>query len=240
MKKKLFPVIIIAGGLATRLRPLTETIPKSLVDINGIPFIAHQLNLLREGGITDVFMCLGYLGEQVVDYVGDGSRFGLKVSYFFDGPELLGTAGAIKKSLDHLPEHFFVLNGDSYLPCDYSAVQNTFEKCNKMGLMTVFHNKGQWDTSNVEYADNTIMIYDKKNKSESMHHIDYGLEVFSQAAFAKIPINVPYDLAALFQDLLKENQLAAHEVNERFYEVGSFAGISELGYYLSHTKETIG
>src|SRR6185437_11438665 len=123
MNTKLFPVVILAGGLATRLRPITETIPKSLVDIHGEPFIAHQLRLLKHHGITEVLLCIGYLGEQIVDKIGNGDRFGVQVSYAFDGPKLLGTAGAIKQALRQLPEYFFVLYGDSYLPCNYAAIQ---------------------------------------------------------------------------------------------------------------------
>src|SRR5579862_4785248 len=119
MKKILFPVVILAGGLATRLRPLTETIPKALIEINGEPFIAHQLCLLAARGVQEVVLCLGYLGEQIIDFVGDGKKFGLNVKYVFDGEKLLGTAGAIKHAFSALPDTFFVLNGDSYLPCEY-------------------------------------------------------------------------------------------------------------------------
>lgn len=237
MTTPLYPVVILAGGLATRLRPLTETIPKALVEVNNEPFIAHQLRLLRQQGVTQVIMCLGYLGEQIVASVGDGSQYGLHVSYSYDGDKLLGTAGAIKKAL-HLfnHEHFFVLYGDSYLPCNYRAVQTTYEQEQKLGLMTVFNNQGQWDTSNVEYEKNTIVVYDKKLRTPKMQHIDYGLEIFSRKAFEQIPDNTTCDLADLFQKLIPQNQLAAHEVTQRFYEVGSFAGITELGYYLSQNN----
>lgn len=234
----IFPVVILAGGLATRLRPLTETIPKSLVEVNGEPFVAHQLRLLQQQGVRHVTMCLGYLGEMVVDYVGDGSQFGLQVSYSFDGPTLLGTAGAIKKTLSTLDENFFVLYGDSYLPCHYAAVQQTFIASHKNSLMTVFRNQGKWDTSNVEFADGQILVYDKVHKTEKMLYIDYGLGIFNKTAFDIVPENEVFDLALLYQKLLASNQLAAHEITQRFYEVGSFAGINELGYYLNHEKTT--
>lgn len=232
MIKTPFPVVIIAGGLATRLHPVTKTLPKSLIEIHGEPFIAHQLRLLHQNHIRQVIICLGYLGEQIMDFVGDGSRFGLSVNYSFDGPTLLGTAGAVKKALTLLPDQFFVLNGDSYLPCDYTAVQNTFEKSLCLGLMTVFRNNKQWDTSNVEYANQMIIDYDKKNLNSRMLHIDYGLEIFHQSAFDQVPENQAYDLALLFQDLLKMKQLAAHEIPTRFYEIGSFNGIQDLENYL--------
>ena len=233
MSQKLFSMVIITGGLATRLRPLTETIPKALIDINDEPFVAHQLRLLKKRGIERIVMCVGFLGEQIVDFVGDGSRFGLQVSYLFDGPTLLGTAGAIKRALPLVDDNFFVLNGDSYLPCDYAAVQETFVKSKKAGLMTVFHNEGKWDTSNVEYGDDSIIMYDKVNRTTRMLHIDYGLEIFNKKAFDIVPENEPFDLVPVYQALLAKKQLAAHEVKERFYENGSFAGIAELEHYLS-------
>jgi NDP-sugar pyrophosphorylase family protein len=224
----LYPAIILAGGLATRLRPMTETIPKALIDIDGEPFIAHQLRLLYQKGIRRVILCVGYLGDMLQDYLGDGSQFGMQVQYVFDGDKLLGTAGAIKKALPLIDDNFFVIYGDSYLPCDYAAVQKAFSQQQKLGLMTVFHNEGKWDTSNVEYQNGAILNYDKKNRNERMHYIDYGLGVFNKSAFNAIPENTEYDLALLYQNLLKQNELAAYEITQRFYEVGSFNGIDEL------------
>jgi MurNAc alpha-1-phosphate uridylyltransferase len=232
MSGEIFPVAILAGGLATRLQPLTQTIPKALVDVHGKPFIAHQLRLLRANGVERVIVCAGYLGEMIQEYLGDGERFGLRVDFAFDGPRLLGTAGAIKQALPALGQRFFVLYGDSYLPCDYHAVQTAFERSGRQALMTVFHNKGRWDTSNVEFGDGRIVSYDKRHQTPQMRHIDYGLGVFNQSAFAIVPDDQPYDLETLYQVLLKRGKLAACEVSQRFYEVGSFAGLEETRHYL--------
>ena len=226
--KALYPVIILAGGLATRLRPMTETIPKSLVLVNGEPFIHHQLRLLQRQGIREVVLCLGYLGEMVEKVIGDGHQFGMNVQYSYDGPNLLGTAGAIKKALPLVDDVFFVLYGDSYLACDYAAIQETFLRSKKQGLMTVFHNGNQWDTSNVEYQNGCLLDYSKRNRTERMQHIDYGLGMFDRSAFDSIEPTQAYDLSIIQERLLKNNQLAGAEVSERFYEVGSFAGINEL------------
>jgi NDP-sugar pyrophosphorylase family protein len=224
----MFPVAILAGGLATRLRPTTETIPKALIEINGEPFLAHQLRLLNRSGIERVVLCVGYLGEQIQQYAGNGSRFGVRVEYSYDGPRLLGTAGAIRQALAMLGESFFVLYGDSYLPCDYRAVERTFLDSGKLGLMTVFRNEGQWDTSNVEFSGGQLLAYDKRSRTPRMRHIDYGLGVFRSVALAALPDGQPYDLATVYQELLAKDELAAHEVAERFYEIGSFTGIQEL------------
>ncbi|MCX7090642.1 MAG: nucleotidyltransferase family protein [Legionellales bacterium] len=229
---KLLQVVILAGGLATRLRPITERIPKALIDINGEPFIYHQLRLLYRQGVRDVVLCLGYLGEMVQEAVGNGQQFGMRVQYAFDGPVLLGTGGAIKRAAPYLEDAFFILYGDSYLTCDYSAAQKTFLAETKQGLMTVFKNQGQWDTSNVEMVDGRIAVYDKLQRNKNMHHIDYGLGIMAKTALNWIPDNEPYDLALLYQTLLKNDQLLAHEVTSRFYEVGSHIGIDELKQYL--------
>ncbi len=229
----MFPVAILAGGLAKRLQPLTQTIPKALIDVNGEPFIAHQLRLLHSNEIDRVIVCAGYLGEMVQEVVGDGEPFGLQVRFSFDGPRLLGTAGAIKKARPLLGESFFVLYGDAYLPCNYRAVQTAFERSGRQALMTVFRNDGRWDRSNVEFVDGRIVSYDKRHQTPQMHYIDYGLGVFHQSAFGSVSDDQPHDLAALYQDLLKEGELAAYEVSQRFYEVGSFAGLEETRRYLA-------
>jgi len=229
----MLPVAILAGGLATRLRPLTETIPKALIELNGEPFLAHQLRLLSRSGMTHAVLCVGYRGEDIRDYAGDGSRFSLHLDYSFDGPRFLGTAGALRKALPLLGKSFFVLYGDSYLPCDYRAVEEAFLLSGKLGLMTVYRNEGQWDASNVEFSGGRILAYDKANRSPGMRHIDYGLGVLRAAALESIPEGCSYDLAALYQELLRRGELAACEVSERFYEVGSLEGIRELAEYLT-------
>jgi NDP-sugar pyrophosphorylase family protein len=230
-----YPVVILAGGLGTRLGEITKTIPKALVEVNGEPFLAHQLRLLRKNGIDRVVMCISHLGEMIHEYAGDGSAFGVRLDYSFDGPVLRGTAGAIRNALPLLDEAFFVLYGDSYLPCNYSAVRAVFEESGKQGLMTVFRNEGRWDTSNVEFAGGTIVVYDKKVRTPRMQFIDYGLGVFRRAAFERLPADTSCDLAQLYQSLLAEGELAAHEIPERFYEIGSVEGLKELsGYLASH------
>ncbi len=226
------PVAILAGGLATRLRPITNTIPKALIEINGQPFLAHQLRLLASRGIERVVLCVGYLGEMVREFAGDGSRFGLEIAYSFDGPVLRGTAGAIHQALPLLGESFFVLYGDSYLTCDFSEVARHFQASGKTALMTVFRNEGQWDASNVEFANGRILAYDKKNRTPRMRHIDYGLGVVDRRAFAGMAPGTVAGLAEFYQELLERDELAAFEVAERFYEIGSVEGIQELSEVL--------
>lgn len=231
------PVAILVGGLAMRLRPLTEDIPKALIPINGKPFIAHQLELLKSRGISQVVICAYYRGDQIEEFAGDGSRFGLKVSFSYDGPEPLGTGGALRKALPLLGDEFFVLYGDSYLPIDYSAVENTFTNSGKDALMTVFRNRDLGDRSNVRFEDSRILAYNKMDRTPEMQHIDYGLGAFNRRALEAFPENERLDLAKVYQVLLLEDRLAAYEVHQRFYEVGSFEGIRELETYLKQKEE---
>jgi NDP-sugar pyrophosphorylase family protein len=229
----LLTVAILAGGLATRLRPITQTIPKSLLEVNGEPFAVHQLRLLHANGIRRAVLCVAHLGELVERAIGDGAALGLQVDYSFDGPALLGTAGAIRKALPRLGDSFFVMYGDSYLPCDYAAIAQTFESANVLGMMTVFRNEGKWDTSNVEFEAGRILAYSKTGRTPRMRHIDYGLGVFRAEAFHTLPAGKVCDLTELYADLLQRKQLAAFEVHERFYEIGSPAGLRETAEFLA-------
>ena len=221
------PVAILAGGLATRLRPITEKIPKSLVPVAGRPFLAHQLEMLHARGIRRVVLCIGHLGEMIQQDFG-AEAFGVKLEYSFDGPKLLGTGGAIKRALPKLGAEFFVLYGDSYLPIPYRPVTEAFHRSGKPGLMTVYRNEGKYDTSNVVFRDGEIAVYDKKLRLPEMRHIDYGLSLFQAQVFAAYGDDQIFDLAEVMGRLVREKQLAGYEVLERFYEMGSPAGLAEL------------
>ena len=229
-----WPVAILAGGLAKRLRPITETIPKALVNVAGAPFLAHQLRLLHSAGLRRIIICAGYRGEMIEAEIGDGARFDLRIEYSFDGPRLLGTGGALKRALPLLGRRFFVLYGDSYLPIDYRKAALAFATGDKAGLMTVYRNEGRWDASNVQFEGGRILRYDKKQRIAEMRHIDYGLGILSAESLAAWPENEPFDLADVYARLLSENQLSGHEVTERFYEIGSPEGLAELDAFLRH------
>ena len=223
-----YPVAILAGGLATRLRPLTEKIPKVLLPIAGKPFLAHQLELLRGQGVRKVVLCLGHLGEMVVNDFGDGHAYGVELDYSFDGPKLLGTGGALRQALPKLGERFFVLYGDSYLTTPFAPIADFFEQSGRRGLMTVYRNEGLYDISNVVFRDGQIAIYDKKVRLPEMSHIDYGLSIFRASIFQERPEGTAFDLADVMTQLVAQKDLAGFEVPERFYDIGSHAGIAEL------------
>jgi MurNAc alpha-1-phosphate uridylyltransferase len=225
------PVAILAGGLATRLRPITETIPKALVDVAGTPFIVRQLGYLRGQGVSRVVLCVGFLGEQIEAVVGDGSAMGLSVSYSQDWPNLKGTGGALKQALPLLDSRFLVLYGDSYLPIDFASVEREFLASGKPALMTVQRNADRWDKSNVLFEDHVIVEYNKRAPTPDMRHIDYGLGAMSAQVLADEGTTGPFDLADIYHRLSLSGLLAGYEVHERFYEIGSHQGLAEAADY---------
>jgi MurNAc alpha-1-phosphate uridylyltransferase len=229
----LLPVAILAGGLATRLQPLTERTPKSLLPIAGRPFLFHQLDLLQRAGVERVVLCVGHLGELIEAAAGDGRRFGLDIQYSSDADRLLGTGGALKRALPLLGADFFVLNGDSYLPCSFSRLQSAYFAARMPALMAILRNDNCWDRSNVFFQEGAPLEYDKQSQRSDMTHIDFGVSVFSHTALASYPDNSVLDLADICRDLSVRGQLAACEVSQRFYEIGSLQGIADTEQFLS-------
>lgn len=231
-------IAVLAGGLATRLHPITQTIPKAMIEIHGKPFLEHQIELFRSQGYLDIVVLTGYLSNMIEDYFGDGSRFGVHIQYSNDGDKLLGTGGALQKALPMLSDNFIVIYGDSYLNVPYSPVVQFYlesiAESNKqntqtpLALMTVYKNADLYDKSNVVFRNGMLLDYNKKQKSEDMEHIDWGLGIINKSAFSFYKDMEVFDLAELYQTLLRKKQLIGYEVFERFYEIGSFDGLKEI------------
>jgi MurNAc alpha-1-phosphate uridylyltransferase len=226
---------LLAGGFATRLRPHTEKIPKSLLEINGKPFIEYQLELLKKNGIENIVICAGFLGEKIKEYIYKINP-DTGIEFSFDGEKLLGTGGAVKKALSKLEDPFFVMYGDSYLDTDFKIINEYFLKNRKQGLMTVFKNNGKWDKSNVLFESGKILEYDK-SRNNNRHYIDYGLGILTHEVFKDFKNQSVFDLEEVYKSLLKKDELLGFEVKERFYEIGSFEGIEETSEYLSSLKK---
>jgi D-sedoheptulose 7-phosphate isomerase len=233
------PVAILAGGLATRLGPVVERVPKALVEVAGRPFIDHQLALLHRKGIRRVVLCLGHQGEKIEAYLGDGVSRGLDLRYSYDGPRLLGTGGALLRAAPLLGPVFWLVYGDSYTDLDFRAALARFAETDALGLMTVLRNQDQWDRSNVVFRDGRLLRYDKGAQTPDMHHIDYGVALLRRAALDRVPRDVPYDLADLYRSLVDEGRLAGFEVTRRFYEIGSPAGLEETRAYLEGERRAM-
>lgn len=231
-------VVILAGGLGTRLRALAPETPKVLVPVAGRPFIEHQFALLQKAGLEDVLLCVGHLGEQVRAHVGDGSDWGLRVEYAWEEPgRLMGTGGALVQARAHLAPEFFVLYGDSYLPTDYAAVARWFLASRYAAAMTVFRNEGRWDASNTRIEGDRVAFYSKRAAPGETDYIDYGLSAWRRAVierYAAAPM--PLDLAQVQSDLVQDRAMGAYVVRERFYEIGKPEGWAELDAALRSSR----
>jgi NDP-sugar pyrophosphorylase family protein len=232
----MLPIVILAGGLATRLYPVTQKIPKSLILINDRPFIDHQLELLKEKGVARVVICVGNFGEMIEAHVGDGSRFGLEVRYSYDGDVLLGTGGAIKKATGILPDSFMILYGDSYLDINFIPVVQKFNEGTLPALMTVYRNRNIFDMSNIVMKEGKIVKYNKKSRDPTMEYIDYGLIAIRKDVFDEYPAHEPFDLSLVLSRLVDAGQVMGYEVTKRFYEIGSTSGIRETEEYIRIRK----
>lgn len=219
----LLPVCVLAGGLGARLG-VTDR-PKPLVEVAGEPFLFHQLRLLRSHDARRVVLCVGHLGEQIADAVGDGSEFGLEAITVFDPPGLAGTAGAVRGALEHLGDRFLVLYGDTYLQIEYAAVQAHHAASGSPALMTVLRNEGRWDTSNAEYAHGRVLRYDKRAPDPDMAWIDYGLGVLRSEALDAAP--GASDLGDVYHELAAGGRLAGYVATQPFHEIGSPAALAD-------------
>lgn len=228
--------VVLAGGLATRMRPITERIPKSLLPINGVPFIHFQLDLLRSQKIERVCLLIAHLGSQIRDYVGDGSKWGFtEVRFIDEGDRLLGTGGALRNALDEgaLNENFFLLYGDSYLPVGFAPLWVKLQNSDADISMMVLRNEGEWDKSNVAFDASTgRVLYDKFYQSappEKYHFIDFGLMAMrSDWIQREIPSGVKVDLAECLFNISSQGRVVGVETDQRFYEVGSHKGLVDF------------
>ncbi len=234
--------VILAGGRGLRMRPLTEHVPKHLLPVHGVPFAHHQLTWIAAHGVTHVTYCIGELADQIRDFVGDGSAYGLRVTYVEDGQPLRGTAGALRRALEAgaLDEAFLVLYGDSFLPINFQAVWDVFCGQPLPALMTVLKHDPRWEVGNVEYAEGVVLRYHKSKVDTGMPYVDYGLSVYRRDVIAaRVPADEPHDLATLQTALAAEGQMAGFKVTQRFYEVGSMSGLKDLEQWLDTQAQSV-
>ena len=226
------PVCILAGGVGSRLGDTVKDTPKPLLDVAGEPFLLHQLRLLAAHGASEVVLCIGYLGERIVEVVGR-ERFGIAISYSHDGPNLLGTLGAIRAAAPMLGPRFLVLYGDTYLRIDYAAAAVAWERSGLPAMMTVLRNDGRWDTSNAIFEGDRVVAYDKRQPAAAMRWIDYGLGGLERAALDLVDAST-VDLSDLYHELARSGQMFGFEATERFFEIGTPAALAETSEFLTH------
>jgi NDP-sugar pyrophosphorylase family protein len=221
-------VLILAGGLGSRLSPLTEQVPKCMVSAGGKPFLEHQLRLLASRGMRDIVLCVGYLGERVLECFWNGHHLGVDIAYAWERDGLLGTAGAIRNAEALLKPEFFVTYGDSYLLLDYRAIMKRFRESDALGMMVVYRNENQLEPSNVVVRDGHVTAYDKTTRLPWMVYVNEGLSVLRRRSLKLIPPGIPFSQEQFYQMLIRRRQLMAYETEQRFYEIGSRQGLDEF------------
>ena len=221
-------VVILAGGLGTRLRPLTAGLPKCMLPVAGKPFLEHQIERLRRHSIRDIVLCVGYLSEAIAAYFGDGHRFGVHLTYSWERDGLLGVAGALKNAEPLLDSDFVLTYGDSYLPLDYRGVMCRFHQTDRLALMVVYRNENRWQPSDVAVRDGLVVAYDKARQGDGLAYINYGLLALRKRALRLIPPGVPYSEEEFYRELIGRSQMLAQETSQRFYEIGSPQGLAEF------------
>jgi len=228
-------VVILAGGLASRLGYMTESRPKSLMMFKGKSFLECQLEQLRQAGIDDIVLCIGHLGEQIQEYIGNGEKYGVRIRYSVE-ETLLGTAGALRNAEPLLTDPFFTLYGDSYVFVDFGRIMHYFLSKHKLALMTVFRNYDRFDSSNTAVSGQTVTRYNKETKTEDLVYIDYGVNVFRKQVLDMIPEGRSYSLGDLFRGLIAAEDLLAFEVEQRFYEIGSVQGLKDFRKFIGGAR----
>jgi NDP-sugar pyrophosphorylase family protein len=225
----IYPVVILAGGIGSRLGKFTKKTPKALIKVNGKPFIHYQLKLLSKQGIKEVILCIGYLGSKIQRFVGDGKKFNLDVKYSYE-KKLLGTGGAVKNAFPLIKKDFFIMYGDTYLSTNFINIQNKYKRLKSNALVTIYKNQNNLDKSNVFFNGDSI-IYNKKINLKKMKYIEYGLSVFNKEIFKNFK-KKKFDLSNVFYFLSKKKLLNYYIVKKRFYEIGSISGLKDSKKYL--------
>jgi len=225
-------MVILCGGLATRLGNLTKAIPKSMIEIEGKPFLEYQIENVKKHSIEDIILCVGHLSEKIKDYFGNGEQFGVNIKYSDDGDKPLGPIGAVKNAEALVEDVFFIMYGDSYLSVDFQKVYSYFMENNKLGLIVVYKNFDKYDKSNLVIEDNMVVGYGKKDRTKDMIYIDYGTSIIRKKALINVPKNTIYSTGEFFSNLIKKEELLAFEADERFYHIGNPDALEEFRNFI--------
>ena len=229
-------VVVLMGGLGTRLKNYTKECPKSLVDVCGRPFFDYQLDLMMAWGFAKFLFLIGYRADMIEEYYGDGSSRGISIKYSYDGEKLLGTGGAVRSALDFLEDDFLLIYGDSFMDIDYAETIYRYHKGKETGaraLMTVLRNNDRFDKSNVVMKDGALVLYDKHEPCPDMEYIDYGVSMFERSLFSGYAEDEAFDLAGIQHELSLKGEMTAQVVTKRFYEIGSPESLAEFSSYVN-------
>jgi len=204
-----------------------------MVLVKGKPFLEHEIGLLKRSGIADFVLCVGHLGEKVESHFGDGSKWGVRVRYSYDGPKLLGPAGALKRAEPLLEEHFFATYGDAYLRADYRSMMKALLDSGRLGAMAVYENHGRYGKSDVVVSGGRVVRYDKSGGSAGMDWVNFGVSALRKRALALIPPGRECGEEEFYGELIRRGELLAFPIADRFYEIGTPSSLKEFVLFIS-------
>jgi NDP-sugar pyrophosphorylase family protein len=221
--------VILAGGRGERLEPLTNNIPKPMVEINGKPFLEYQLQLLKQNKITEILLCVGYLKDTITGYFGDGRKLGMRIEYSVE-EGFLGTAGALKEARSLLPQEFILLYGDSYLPINYIELAEAWTGSKASGLVVCYNNSLGIARNNIYLnPENRVMAYDKRNPPVQANYVEAGVSILKKEILGLIPEGRVVSLEEeVFALLIKEQRLKGYPVSQRYYDIGTLERLEEI------------
>jgi len=227
-------IAIICGGLATRLKKVSKTVPKSMIEINGKPFLQYQIEMLKKQKIKDIVLCVGHLSEKIESYFGNGSKFGVNIKYSYDKDKLLGPIGAVKNAESLLEDEFFIMYGDSYIFVDFKKVYEFYKKQQKLACMVVYKNENKYDKSNLAVEKNMVVAHKDDSKGHDIDYIDYGTSILNKKSLDFIPKNEFFSTEKFFKILILKNELLAYVVKKRFYHIGTPEALEEYRNYIKN------
>ncbi len=227
--------VILAGGRGERLRPLTDTIPKPMVPVNGRPFLEYLIELLKQNGIEEIVLCVGYLHEKITDYFGDGSDFGIRIIYSV-GDISFETGKRLKKVEDLLDEKFLLLYCDNYWPLRLPDIVEFYEKCGALAMMTVYRNKKGVTKNNLKVEGNFVTKYDRSRLDKGLNGVDIGFFIFKKEVLDLIgDENYSFE-EKVFPILIEKGQFAAFLTDQKYYSISAMERLMETESFLKPKK----
>lgn len=216
--------VILAGGLGTRLRPFTENNPKPMVPIQGIPFIEYLIKQVKRFGINDILILLGYMPEKIMDFLGDGEKFGVNITYDIT-PVEYETGNRLKKAKEKLSEEFLLLYCDNYCPINFEEAYKQYKDGNHLVQITAYSNQDGYTKGNLCINDDTVIKYDKRREQPNLMQVDIGYAFVNKQVLNLIPEeNVNFE-GAVYPKLVEEKQLGVFVTQHRYYSIGSWERI---------------